>query len=204
MADKPIKANLKIQLFANDVVVAESADEVLWRRVLTAMQSGSGDRESLADGDGDEFESDDTHRRRGGGQGVAGLAKTIGATKDEVIGACEPSKQAPYLHLDAKCWEAFKRNTPVRGRGSVGPTSLVGTLLCLWYKFGGIEGKPTQAQTLEVLNNLGVVDKNPSRTIKNCAWLQSRPDGIQINPAEMTKAESIARAFIKKSKVEGE
>jgi hypothetical protein len=202
MADKPIKAKLKIQLFANDVVVAESTDDVLWRKVLAAMQGENVGGDELG-GNDDDIEYEEAGRRPGV-KGVVGFAKAIGATKDELVGACEPSMESPHLHLDEKCWAAFKRNTGLRGPSAIGPTQLAGTLLCLWFKYAGIKGKPSQAQALEVLENLGVTDKNSSRSIKNCGWLQNRPDGIQINPAEISKAESVAGAFVTKTKIGSE
>jgi hypothetical protein len=49
---------------------------------------------------------------------------------------------------------------------------------------------------------LGVPDKNPSRAISNCSWLQARGDGIQVNPAELSRAVAVAKAFVLKSRIE--
>lgn len=189
-----VKASLKIQLFANDVLVAESEDEQLWRKVLAAIQQG---------GESSELTGFDDEDIGGGGKatGARALADAIGATQVQVAGACDPTTVSPYLHLDAKCWEAFRKNTPDRGRGAISPSQMVATLLCLWFKHGNLEGRPTQAQTLEVLDGIGVKDGNASRSIKNCAWLQTRSDGLQINPAETSQAERVAIAFVTKNKL---
>jgi len=191
-----LKASLKVQLFADKVMVAESEDEDLWRRVLAAIQ-GAGTLNVGGDEDDEEVE---TPRRRAG-KGVGGLAKDLGVSADALEGACEPSSEAPYIHLDPKCWEAFKKNTPQRGAKAVSAIQLAGTLLCLWFTHGRLDGRPTQAQAKEVLDGVGVTDKNPSRAVKNCTWLQSRGGGIQINPAELSNAQAVAKAFVTKQKI---
>lgn len=203
-----IKAELKIQLYANDVIVAESIDEHLWRKVLTAMQNDSGSQPPLETRVSEDFE-DEGHEVGGDNrgstrQGVSTLAKMLGVTSSELIGACDPTESSPFMHLDHKCWESFKKNTPGRGAGAIGPSQLVGTLLCLWFMSFDSEGKPTQAQTLEVLEGIGVQDKNASRSIKNCDWLQSRSDGIQINAAQISQAEKVAKAFVLKQRIDSE
>src|SRR5881628_100012 len=64
----------------------------------------------------------------GAGDGIEAFAAEVGATVAEVIGACSPSSTSPYLHLDQHCWEALKKNTPIKGPGSVSPTTLAATL----------------------------------------------------------------------------
>jgi hypothetical protein len=197
-------AKLKIVLQAEEVVVAESEDPVLWRRVLTTIQGGAAplggahEEERGEDEGTEEMEQEATPRPSAKGA-IGKFAAAIGVTPTALVGASEPTAEPPYLVLDAKAWEAFKKNTPPRGPNAVAALQLAGTLLCLWFKYAGINGRPTQAQAAAVLDGLGVVDKNPSRAIKNCPWLQSRPDGIQINPAEMSKAERVAKAFVLKT-----
>lgn len=198
-----VTAKLKVQLSAGDVVVAESEDPRLWRRILTAIQDSSESNSEVLPGGGPGIGVEIEEEERGsGGKGVAAFASALGVKVSEAKGACDPTTEPPFVHLDPKCWEAFKKNTPARGPKAVAAAQLAGTLLCLWFKSGGISGRPTQAQALDVLDGIGVVDRNASRAIKNCTWLQSRSDGIQLNPAEMTQAERVARAFITKSKIE--
>lgn len=195
-----VKASLKIQLFANKVVVAESEDENLWRRVLAAMQGAA----ELPEGEEEGLEDNGagTGSGRRNAKGINGLAKELGVTRDQLVGACDPQTEEPYLDLDFKCWETFKRNTPQRGASAISATQLAGTILSLWFRHGGIHGRPTQAQAKEVLDNLGATDKNPSRGIKNCPWLQGRGGGIQINPAQISQAHAIVKAFVLKQNVE--
>lgn len=198
-----VKANLKIQLFADKVMVAESEDEHLWRKVLAAMQ-GATPSNTLEENEEHEENEEITELDPPSAtklKGISGFAKALDVKVSALKGACDPKNAPPYIHLDEKCWEAFKKNTPARGRKAVAATQLAGTLLCLWFKYGGISGRPSQAQTLEILEGIDVTDNNASRAINNCAWLQSRRDGIQINPAEMTKAKAVAKAFITKQAV---
>ena len=89
----------------------------------------------------------------------------------------------------------MKKRTPSRGPGSISATALAGTLLCLWFQEASI-GNPTQAQALEALKTIGVQDKNPSRGIKQAKWLQGRSGGvIVLNPAQISKAFSLAKSF---------
>lgn len=188
-----LKAKLHVKLLADDVVVAESNDEHLWRRVLAAIQ-GVGTRQDPDDGKEEEIgESKEQARRPSGG--VKAFAKELGISVDELEGACAPGNEPPYLHLDVHCWEEFKKNTPSRGRNSVAAISLAATLLALWFKHAGIEGRSTQTQAKAVLDTIGLTEPNPSRSIKNAEWLQSRGGGILINPARQSRAIAVAKAY---------
>lgn len=188
-----LKAKLQVKLLANDVVVAESEDEHLWRRVLAAIQGV----DTLEDPGGrkekDRGESKGQAGRPSGG--VEAFAKQLGISVDELEGACAPDTDPPYLHLDARCWEEFKKNTPSRGRNSVAAISLATTLLALWFKHAGIDERLTQAQAKAVLETIGLREPNPSRSIKNAEWLQSRTGGILINPVRLSRAIDVAKAY---------
>lgn len=206
MSENGVKANLKILLLAEKVLVAESTDEKLWGKVFAAMQ-----------GDGDLAESNDVEElgsgagsassrasRKKGQTGLAGFAADLGLGKEVVEGACSPSDEAPFIHLDEHCWESFKQNTPPRGPKAVAAINLAATLLCLWFKHSGQDGNPTPAQAKAVLDTIGVSEKNPSRAVKNCEWLQSRAGGIQLNPARVSKAKAIVGAYCSQHPVGGE
>lgn len=200
-----VKAILKIQLFANDVLVAESEDDALWQKVLAAMHGGGATTlNEEKNGDEEDGVNADRNRTRPakGNEGIEGFADKLGVEPDVLVGACEPSTEAPYIHLDAHFWEALKQNTPPRGAKAVAPINLAGTLLCLWFKHAGIEGRPTQAQAKAVLATVGVQENNPTRALNNCEWLQSRGGGIQINPAKQSKAVAVARAYCAQTPVD--
>jgi len=205
-----LKAELKIHLLANEVLVAESADAELWRRVLAAIQGG----EPLSPGSSESNRITEQERTPASGSsksgdpktnnGIDAFAQQVGATVAEVTGSCSPEESAPYLHLDPRNWESFKRSTPARGAGAIGPIQIAATLLCLWFKHAGIEARPTQAEALKVLETIGAKDPNASRSIKNCEWLQNRGDGVQINPAKHSRAVAVAKAYITESSIDSE
>ena len=199
MADKAVKANLKIQLLANDVLVAESSDDTLWRKVLAAMQ-GAGEVPNS-----DELKDEEIPRDALSGKeqkGLASFAADLGLDTDAVEDACSPSDEAPFIHLEDHCWESFKKNTPPKGPKSVASINLAVTLLCLWFKYSGREGNPTQAEAQAVLGTIGEKEKNASRAVKNCAWLQSQENGIRINSAKISKAKAIAKAYCTQTPIE--
>ena len=199
MADKAVKANLKIQLLANDMLVAESSDDTLWRKVLAAMQGT--DEAPNSDELRDEAASMDALSGKEQ-KGLAGFAADLGLDADTVEGACSPSDEAPFIHLDDHCWESFKKNTPPRGPKSVSSINLAVTLLCLWFKHSDREGNPSQAEAQAVLGTIGISENNPSRAVKNCEWLQSRENGIRINSAKISKAKAIAKAYCTQTPIE--
>lgn len=201
MTDKAVKANLKIQLLANDVLVAESSDDTLWRKVLAAMQGADEvpDSDELRD---EAIPGDALSEKKQ--KGLADFATDLGLDTDTIESACSPSDEAPFIRLDDHCWESFKKNTPPKGPKSVASINLAVTLLCLWFKYSGHAGNPTQAEAQAVLGTIGEKEKNASRAVKNCEWLQSRENGIRINSAKISKAKSIAKAYCTQTPVESE
>lgn len=189
-----VKAALRLVLMANDTVVAESEDPALWQKVLFAINSGGRPTPEL----GSVADTDDHQAPDNGLESdvaVARLAQDIGVSVTEIKGACDPRTEVPYLTLDPRYWEALKRNTPARGRGSISPMALAATLIALWFRAAKL-GSPTQAQAKAVLDTMDQEDKNPSRAIKISDWLQQKPGGgIALNPARITRATQLARAF---------
>jgi len=190
-----IKAKLTVRLLAGDVLVAESDDEKLWRSVLGSIQG-------VATADQTEGPQTVTEDAGGTDDAVARLSGELGLRAPQVRGACDPSVDEPYIHLDRRSWETFKKNTPARGPNAVAGVNLAGTLLCLWFKTLGKKDKPAQAQALAVLDTIGVQDRNPSRALQNCDWLQSRGGTIQINAARYSKALAVAKAYCSGEPVE--
>lgn len=197
-----VKAVLKLVLMADETVVAESEDPGLWQKVLIAINGGrptadlpSATTQLDAPAPTSGLESD---------VAVVRLAQDLEVDVAALKGACDPQTDPPYLILDARTWERLKQNTPERGRGAVSPMALSATLLALWFRAAKM-GAPTQAQAKAVLDTLGVEDKNPSRAIKLSDWLQQRPGGvIALNPAQISRAVRLARAFVRREPVNGQ
>ncbi len=131
------------------------------------------------------------------------MAEAIGVTTEQLLGACDPQENSPYLHLNAKCWEAFKKHTPPRGRGAVSPIALSGTLSALWAKFAG-QASQSQQMAQDVLETINQRDNNPPRSLQNTSWLLNRAGKIALNPAEISKAEAVARGFCLKQPINWE
>jgi hypothetical protein len=199
------KAKLMIVLKADETIVAEAENPELWQRILGILNRGDASKSKPQPSD-DELDVLDAGDHGGAGKKaasssrpVARFATSLGVSEDELVAALDPKLEPPYLHLDLHCWAAMKKGTPQRGPGGLPPTGLAGTLLALWFKQAGIDLPSTQALASDVLKTVNVVDKNPSRGIKNTKWLQARSGGaIVINAAEIAKAQEIARAFCTK------
>lgn len=196
-----VKATLTVILKANDVVVAEVEDPVLWQRVLTVIHGGRVEpgTDLGAARTADKLEVPTQDARTGGGAGPLGLmAEQLGLELALLQGACSPQAEAPHMHLDPHCWEEMKRQLPSRGPITVAPIVAATTLLSLWFQKAGL-GNPTQAQAKAVLATINITDPNASRSIQNASWLQSRAGGqVVLNPAEISKAVKLAKCFCTK------
>lgn len=199
----PVKAVLTVILKADDVVVAEIEDGSLWQRVLTAINAGKSDIEADPTLRGTALGTGSSALYPGNGRPVEGdavdlLAQQLGIDAALVRGACSPTAEAPYMHLDLHCWEYMKKQSPKRGPTAVSPIVAASTLLALWFQKAGI-GNPTQAQAKQVLAAINVSDPNASRSVRNTSWLHGRSGGqVVLNPAEISKAVKLAKCFCSK------
>ena len=198
MSEKsPIKTNLKISLFAGNQLVAESDDPILWQSVLSSItrkastiSSSTTEPPALGEQTDDDLSGY-----------IQKFAQQIGVDSDHVVGACSPSLESPYLHLDMHYWEAMKRNTPSRGPAAISNIAAAATLLCLWFKVAKMNGLPTAKNCKDVLDTIGIQEANPTRSLTNTSWLQSRSNGVVINPAEASKAIDFAKLYCSKTKI---
>jgi hypothetical protein len=206
-----VKASLKIILMANDVEIAESVDSVLWQSVFAAITQGSSQVSGIQSGNPASQTLVDKNSNKngsvlannsGGATPIGKFAFELGVTTEEIEGALGPTNVEPFIHLDPHCWEALKKNTPARGPQAVAPIALAGTVLALWFKHAGIDGLPTIKQCQAVLNTIHTRDANAARSLKNTEWLQSRGNGIVINPAQRSRAVALATSYCRKSPIE--
>src|SRR5690349_19693579 len=133
-----VKAALTVVLRANDVVVAEVEDAILWQRILTAINSGrsdlGADLGSKGSSEGTELPAADRKGESSFGtvsSPVDLLAQQIGIDVALVQGACSPTIEAPYMHFDLHCWEDMKKQLPQRGPMTVSPIVASATMLAL-------------------------------------------------------------------------
>lgn len=191
-----LKTDLKIKIYAGNVLVAESSNPTLWHKVLGVIQSGEAENvdsnntneltQKSTDSKLKEFETDPIEK----------LANKIGVKKSELKAACDPNEKEPFIYLDPQYWESFKKNTPARGPKAVSPIQLSGTILYLWFEIIEKGKKPSQAEAKAVLKTINVRDSNATRALNNCDWLQNRNGAIQINPARYSQALAVAKAYI--------
>ena len=198
MDNKPnIQAKLKVSLLANDTEIAFSEDPHLWQRVLSSIMGDSSLNAHQATPQGDAQTGDELPH---GDSPLAIFCRELEVTQALVRGGLSPSSDAPFLHLDARTWEDFRKNTPSRGPGAIPPLTLVGSALAIWFKIIGQNG-PNVAQVRAVMDTIGLRDKNPQRTLGNCDWLQYRNQTISVNPAQASKAYKVVRAYCKREEM---
>jgi hypothetical protein len=187
-----VKAQLNIQLYADSVLVAESSDHELWRRVFAAIQTG---KAFTADDDAELAVAASPKRSLSQDGPVAAFASELGVPENELVGACGPTTQAPYIHLDQRYWEALRNKTGSRGIDAIAPVALAATLLALWFKHGQIEGPLTIQHCQATLATISLRDQNAARSLRNAEWLQTRNGALVINPAQWSQAVRIAKAY---------
>ena len=197
-----IKTKLKLKLFAGNVEVAESENVDLWQAAFEAINRGDAKLSGIANMNS-SIENGGTaeYVRVSQDKAIESLSNSLGISTDEFEGACAPSKKPPYIHLDEQYWEVLKTNTPMRGRGAISSVVLSATLLSLWFKQAGL-GQPSPAQAGKVERTINLEDKARTRSLKNCSWLQIRKGKIGINPAEISKAILLAKAYCTKQPLE--
>jgi hypothetical protein len=200
-----LKARLAVVLKADDVVVAEAEDPLLWQRVLRAINAGTSElpdvketrnsngaaaaTPNLSSPEADPNISGEADTPLGK------LARQLGLAENLVRGACDPTTSEPYMQLDMHNWSAVKTQLPPRGASALSPIVVASTLLGLWLHAAGL-GNPTQAQAQRVLNSINVYDKNPTRGLRGAPWLQPRPGGqVLINAAQVQRAILLAKCF---------
>ncbi|GAA0889004.1 hypothetical protein [Rhodanobacter soli] len=204
--DGPLKAAMSVVLKANNVVVAEVEDPMLWNEVFAAISSGSSRLTKPA-----TLQAQPTLPAAllpSADPAVAAvlantpaiepinkLAKELGVEVEILAAACDPTSTDPYLLLDLHHWEKMKKELPARGPRAMPPIVLTATLLCLWNRHAAF-GSVTQATSQNVLGQISLRDNNPGRGLAGCDWLQQRPGGIIVlNPAKVSKAMCVATCF---------
>jgi len=192
----------EVKLFVKDEEVASSKDLGLWQAVFSAINKGEGHINAPI---GKGFINNEIGEGKEKGESedkaINSFAEVLGISKAEIEGACSPSREPPYIHLDDQYWEALKRNTPERGRGSISSALLSATLLTLWLKYAQL-GQPSLDDVANVENTINLRDINFMRSISKCRWLQIRDKKLVINPAEISWAIKVCKAYCTKKPLE--
>ncbi|MEP1420442.1 MAG: hypothetical protein ABJK59_01570 [Erythrobacter sp.] len=188
---------LELVLLASGVEVARSDDSQIWLTAMSAITGVSpqptGPATQMVIESGGEHEALDGPIAGSGEDSlIAKFATELGVSRDQLEAAAYPTEDEPFVQLDPKYWEAFKRTT---GFGRVGPSVLVATLILLWDLQIKTVGDLGTRECARVFSAIGLTDKNPTRSINNCDWLQLRGKVIKLNPSRISKAEEIAAAY---------
>ncbi len=189
------KPDLSVKLFAGEVLVDQSTDVALWQRVLLEIRGVTPN-----DKPGGSPENGDSSESKRGNSSLARFAKFVGVTADELRGGLDPSDEAPFISLDGRSWEALKRNTPTRGPGGVPPAVLAATALTAWQKHQPI-GDVTLSIVRNAMNTIDLDDPNAARALNNCDWLQIKGGRVVLNPARLSSAARLLRAFCKRETI---
>lgn len=192
-----VTAKLKIQLTANDVIVAEAEDPILWRKVLAALQKPENKSEELLGDDEGVSDREKEDVAVPAGSALKKFASELGVSVAVLQGAADPKTEAPFIHLNQHNWEALRKATPFKGPGSIAPAVLAGTLAALWAKHAGLDS-PTTSTISQILDAIHLPTKNIARGIKNCEWLLLRGSNVVVNPSQTSAALRVAAAYCKK------
>ncbi|WP_114520233.1 hypothetical protein [Altererythrobacter sp. ZODW24] len=188
-----VEPNLEVVLNANGVEVARTADSQIWLQAMAALTKQSIPSVAGIQTDSGRVSNEPMGPPLQSSPGLVGkFAEDLGIPQESLVAGADPSEEAPYVHLDPKYWEAFKRTS---GYGRVSPTVLSATLLLLWDRHFKNVGDVTTLECSKVSAGIGLSDKNPTRGINNCDWLQLRGKVIKINPTEISQAEKVVVAY---------
>ena len=192
-----VKATLKIILQADDTIVAESEDAKLWQNVLIAINQNNNNsviQEPQIEGDP---EVSLLNKER---DPVENFATYIGVETKKVQSGMSPVIKEPYIYLDKHHWESIKKNLPERGTKAIPDVVIVATLLLVWKEHLKL-GDTTSKEVVKILSDFGITAKNPKRSYENCAWIQIRNGNLIINPAQISKAKLVTKAYCEMSDI---
>lgn len=187
-----IKAQLKLILTADNVVIAESDNPEIWQAAFQAIQGANveqvlGVNGSTRNGTIDWVPEEER-------AAILSLADDLGIEPQDLLSACHPRMIAPYIFPNKHYWEAFKHQTAERGRTAVSNAVLAITLLLLWGEKINLE-RVALRDGIAVLRTIVARDDHASRAVENCPWLQKSSGRIVLNPEKISRAIAIARAF---------
>lgn len=160
----------KTVLYVDEKIVAESDDLSLWQRTLSSIKSNISFGLSGTGKDNDLIVDMDDNNQNEDGALLEKFANDVEISLELVKDACSPSLEAPFIHLDMKTWENYKRKHFVNKR-PLPDVVIVATILALWKKSADL-GEVSQKEVLLVLKQLNIAATNPSRSYKNCEWLK--------------------------------
>ena len=182
----------KTVLYVDEKIVAESDDLALWQNVLSHIKSDNiaplnkpmniTDNSSEVQSVRNEEISD-----------VEKFSKDVEIDCDKIMDACNPSVEAPFIKLDMKTWENYKRKH-FENKRPLPDVVIVATILALWKKCLNL-GDVTQKEVLTVLKQLNITATNPTRSYKNCEWLKYDNNKISLMATKYSLAQKMLADF---------
>lgn len=191
-----LKASLRIVLYAGETEVAESTDGALWQATLAKITGVPSEPEDEPRRDHGQADVKQRRISPAGHDGLLGRwATALDVSEDELVGACSPTLESPFLHLNARNWEKLKENTPTRGSNGVSPMKLAATLLALWQHYAKFD-PPTTSTAQLVLKTIQLYDTKAQRGLDATEWLRRSGSNFLLNPGKLSQALALAKAYV--------
>ena len=182
----------KTVLYVDEKIVAESTDLTLWQNVLSHIKSGnfaSLNKPMDIIDNSNEVKSVKNEEI----SDVEKFSKEVEIDCDKIMDACNPSIEAPFIRLDMKTWENYKRKH-FENKRPLPDVVIVATILALWKKSLNL-GDVTQKEVLAVLKQLNITATNPTRSYKNCEWLKFDGNKISLMATKYSLAQKMLADF---------
>ena len=179
---------LEVVLLANGNEVARSENSSIW---LSAMAAMTGQSPKMASSGSSSFNESNEPEGQAPEGALTSFASDLGIEAALLEAAADPTEASPFIVLDHKYWEALKRTS---GRANTPPVVLAGTFLLLWGRHAEV-GEVTTKLCGRVLSPIGLTTKNAARSFKNCDWIQFRDGALKLNPAKISMAEELVKAY---------
>lgn len=182
----------KTVLYVDEKIVAESTDLTLWQNVLSHIKSGnitSLNKPMDVIDNNNEVQSVKSEEI----SDVEKFSKEVEIDCDKIMDACNPSIEAPFIRLDMKTWENYKRKH-FENKRPLPDVVIVATILALWKKCLNL-GDVTQKEVLTVLKQLNITATNPTRSYKNCEWLKYDSNKISLMATKYSLARKMLADF---------
>jgi len=182
----------KTVLYVDEKIVAESTDLTLWQNVLTQIKSGNITLLNNMEG-ATNNNSEEKSNNKDEVSDVEKFSKESEIDYDKIVDACNPSVEAPFIRLDMKTWENYKRKH-FENKRPLPDVVIVATILALWKKCHNL-GDVTQKEVLTVLKQLNITASNPTRSYKNCEWLKYDNNKISLMATKYSLAQKMLTDF---------
>ncbi len=179
----------KTVLYVDDKVVATSNNLILWQSVLSSIKCN--DSQPLNAINKSENKDNESKAIL---SPVEKFAKEIDIEVDLIKDALNPTMETPFIHLDMKTWENYKKQ--FANKRALPDVVIVGTILALWKKSANL-GDVMQKDVIAVLKQLNISSNNATRSYKNCEWLKYESNKIILMASKFSLAQNMLIEYCK-------